>query len=567
MAHRPARGLSGWSLAAALVLGVCVPAAAQHHDRPDGRVLDADPRAATGPIAPLLEGLGSLHHPITTASPRAQTFFDQGLRLAYGFNHQEALRSFKEAARLDPQAAMAYWGWAWVLGPNLNLAMQEDAAPQVAEAMRLAIARRDGASARERDYIDALATRYAGGEAPADRGPLDAAYAEAMGRLHRAYPDDLDAATLYAESLMLLSPWDYFTGDGRPRDWTGEILKTLEEVARRDPAHTGALHLYTHAVEAVEPGRGEAAADRLRGLAPGAGHLVHMPSHIYMQTGRYREAYESNALAVKADEGYITQCRAQGIYPLAYYPHNIHFLVWAAIQQGRSAEAIDAARKVASRVPEDRGGDAWGLYQAFLGMPINTLARFGRWDEILQEPAPPGDAPFLAGLRHYARGLAFTHTGRPKEARRELDRLEALAADPGATRSPVGFSDAARLLDIAREALRGEIEAKAGRFDAAIARLDRAARLEDGLLYNEPPDWFLPVRHTLGAVLLEAGRPAEAEVVYWRDLEKRPENGFALHGLRLSLEAQGKADEAARVLERLRAAWAGADVRLTSSRF
>jgi len=540
--------------------------AAQHHDTHDARALDEDPRTAGEQIAPVLGGLGDLHHPITTASERAQAFFDQGLRLTYGFNHQEALRSFKEAARLDSDAAMAYWGWALVLGPNLNLPMQPEVVEPANEAIRLAVEHKGTVSPREGDYIDALAKRYSG-DPEADRAALDAAYADAMRKLHDKYPEDHDAATLYAAALMNLSPWNYWTPDGRPRERTRDILSALEGVIARDPRHTGALHYYIHAVESSNPRRGEKAADLLRGLAPGAGHLVHMPSHIYMRVGRYAEAFEANVQAARADEGYLAQCRAQGIYPLNYYPHNVHFAAWAAFMQGRGADALAAARKVAARVPEDMHGNDWALYQTFLSMPLFTMVRFGAWDSIFAEPRPSDDTLYWQGIWHYARGIAFVHQDRIKNAKIELAALRRAASDASTTDVMIGFSNAGRLLEIATEVLSAEVAATKGKYDEAVGRLDRAVRLEDGLLYNEPPDWYYPVRHTLGAVLLDAGRPREAEVVYWQDLENNPDNGWALYGLRQSLEAQERHAEADEIERRFDAAWAAADSRLESSRF
>jgi tetratricopeptide (TPR) repeat protein len=388
--------------------------------------------------------------------------------------------------------------------------------------------------------IEALALRYVP-DPEADRAPLDRAYAAAMGELHEQYPGDSDVATLYAAALMELSPWDYWTKDGRPKEHTTEFLAALEAAIALDPEHEGALHYYIHAVEAIDPDRGVAAADRLRGLAPGAGHLMHMPSHIYMQVGRFAEAYEANALAAEADEGYITQCRAQGIYPLNYYPHNVHFLAWAAVLQGRSADALAAARKVASRVPDDLQGNDWALYETFLGMPLVTLARFGRWEEILAEPKPRADARYWTGLWHATRGDAAT------------------------AEVAIGFSNGRTLLTIAREVLAGEIEAKAKNYGQALQHLSRAARLEDALPYNEPPDWFIPVRHTLGAVLIEAGLPEEAETVYWQDLRRRRDNAHSLFGLMAALEAQGK--ETGEIAARFAEAWGAADVTLRSSRF
>lgn len=550
-----------------LAVAACTPsAAAPCHGEHDDRALAADPRTATGPIAPELQGLGEHHHPVTTKSERAQLFFDQGLKLTYGFNHQEALRSFKEAARLDPDCAMAYWGWALVLGPNLNLPMRKEVVAQAFEAIQLAPARRDRASPKERAHIEALAKRYVQ-DPEADRAPLDAAFAEAMREVHRSYPDDTDAATLFAAALMEKSPWNYWTPDRQPRPETPEILATLEAVIARDAQHEGALHYYIHAVEAVDAERGSAAADALRGLAPGAGHLVHMPSHIYIQLGRYAEAFDDNAQAASADESYIAQCKAQGMYPLTYYPHNVHFQAWAATIQGRTAAALELSRKVASVVPDDFHEDTWALYDSFRSMPLYTMARFGMWDALLAEPQPPEERRFWRGVWHWTRGVAFARTDRLKEAARELAALGRIA-DEGMAPAPVGFSNSARLLAIARAWLDGEIAAKRGKLDLAIAHAERAVRLEDGLTYTEPPDWYLPTRHLLGALLLEAGRPGEAETVYWQDLRLHRENGWALYGLWQALEAQpGREQDAAAIEARFRAAWADADVKLAASRF
>lgn len=536
------------------------------HSQHDPRALAADPLNTDAQIAPVLEGLGDHHHPVTTASERAQQFFDQGLKLTYGFNHQEALRAFKEAVRLDPDCAMAYWGWALVLGPNLNLPMRSDVVPQAFEAIQKAVALKDRIPEKERDYVEALAKRYTD-DPSADRTPLDAAYAEAMRELHKKYPEDNDAATLYAAALMNLSPWDYWTKDARPKADTPAIVSVLEGVMKRDPHHEGALHYYIHAVEASDPRRGERAADQLRGLAPGAGHLVHMPSHIYMRVGRYAEAFEANANAIEADEGYITACRKQGIYPLNYYPHNVHFLAWAAIMQGRSQEALKASRKVAGNVPHDMHGNVWALYQTFLSMPLYTMVRFGMWEDIIKERKPSADALYWTGIWHYARGMAYAHTDRLPLAQSELEAIRTIADDPRTPDTLVGFSNAGTLLRIAKNVLAGELKAKQSDYQAAVVHLDRAVRLEDGLTYEEPPSWYYPVRHTLGAVLLEAGRADEAEVVYWQDLKRNPENGFALHGLAASLRAQGRVEEAAAVERRFEAAWKDSDTPLESSRF
>jgi tetratricopeptide (TPR) repeat protein len=512
-----------------------------------------------------LEGIGTAHLEITTKSPQAQQYFDQGLRLTYAFNHQEALRSFKEAARLDPECAMAYWGWALVLGPNINLPMVPEVVPQAYQAIQQAVALKGSTTEKEQKLIDALAKRYASDPA-ADRAPLDQAYADAIHEVHHAYEDDNNIAVLFAASLMDLTPWDYWTKDGAPNTWTPEIVGLLEGAMARDPKHEGALHYYIHAVESVDAKRAEPAADLLTGLTPNAGHLAHMPGHIYMQTGRYADAFTANVNAIKADEGYVTACRAQGIYPLAYYPHNIHFLAWAAIMQGRKGEAMAAARKVAGRVPMHHvDSDIWALYQTFLAMPLYTMVRFGMWDEILAEPALDREAHFTEGIRHYARGLAFVHTGDLNKAGRELKAMDMTIADPAALETLVGYSNAKQLLQIARGVLNGELLAKRRDFDRAVAELDRVVRLEDTLLYNEPPDWYYPTRHTLGSILLDAGRAQEAEIVFWQDLKKNRENGYSLKGVIDSMKAQGK--DASAIEKRLKTAWSEADVQLTSSRF
>jgi len=342
----------------------------------------------------------------------------------------------------------------------------------------------------------------------------------------------------------------------------------LQSVIARDPKQAGAHHYLIHAVESHRPELGVASADQLGALMPGAGHLVHMPSHIYMRVGRYADSYDANILAVKADQGYITQCRAQGLYPLAYYPHNIHFLVWSAMFQGRSKEARIAARQVADAIPKDSKDNSWALYESFRSQPMFVMVRFGRWDEMLAESRPEKNARFMNGVWHYGRGLALSHQGKIAEARKELDQLTELrkitVADPSYVS---GFGAAGGLLTIAEEILIGEIAAQQGSYESAISHLERAVRLEDGLVYNEPSDWYFPVRHILGALLLEAGLPAEAEVVYWEDLRRNPKNAYSLFGLEQSLKAQGKTDDAVVINERFKRAWKDADVGLKSSRF
>jgi tetratricopeptide (TPR) repeat protein len=530
----------------------------------DPRALEADPARARQSVAPVLDGLGDERIEVTTRDPKSQQFFNQGLRLTYGFNHSEALRAFKEAARLDPENAMAYWGWALVLGPNLNLPMQDDVRSQAWGAIQTAVSLKDRVSGKERAMIEALATRYSDDE-QAVRRNLDKAYAEAMKALHEAYPGDDNIATLYAASLMNLSPWSYWQPDGSPGENTPDALRALEAVMQRDPEHTGAIHYYIHLVEAMHPQRAEHAADVLGGIAPKAGHLVHMPAHIYMRLGRYQDSHEQNVKAVAADEGYITSCRIQGVYPLRYYPHNIHFMVWSAMFEGRSAEALELARTVASKIPDHVDERNWSAYELFRSQPYTTMVRFGMWDEILAEPRPVERARYLTGIWHYARALAFLNGDDTARARREWAELEVIRESIAA--APGRRNDYPKLLTIASEVAQGEMRAKEGRHAEALPHLERAVRLQESLPYAEPPAWYFPVRHTLGAVLIEAGRPDEAEVVYWADLRQHPDNGFALFGLERSLTAQGKNEEAKAAAERFARAWARADVKLTTSRF
>ncbi|MEX2015457.1 MAG: hypothetical protein WD873_02395 [Candidatus Hydrogenedentales bacterium] len=557
-----------WLAIAVLVgLGMSGAAYAQHCIDPEEPGIGPDPRVSTTPVAPLLDGLGDHRFQTSTKNEQAQRFFDQGLRLSYAFNHREALRAFNEAIRLDPEFAMAYWGQALVLGPNLNMAMQEESIPHIWSAIEEAQKFKANASERERDHIEALAKRYSP-DPKADRAALDQAYADAMRALVEKYPDDLDAATLYASALMNQTPWNYWLPDGQPRATTDEILSTLESVIERDWQHPGGHHYYIHAVEASDdPFRAIPSADRLTDLMPSAGHMVHMPSHIYVRVGRYKDASDANVRAVAADENYIQQCTRQGIYPLAYYPHNIHFLAYAAMLEGASQKCLDASRKVAEQVPPDMAEDYWALYQTFLAMPLFTQVRFGKWDAILEADAPAEQLVYLRVLDHYARGLAYTRQGDYRKAKKELDALRALENNERLQETAVGFAGGPMIAEIADNVLAGELAAARKDYEEAIRRLDRAMRLEDSLVYNEPPEWCIPVRQHLGAVLIEAGFPDEAETVYWQDLKENPANGWSLFGLMQALEAQGKNDQAAEIEQRFKTAWAGADIELTNSRF
>lgn len=518
----------------------------------------------TGAIAPRLQKLGDHKFPVSTKNAQAQLFMNQGLNLSYAFNHAEAGRAYREAARLDPNLAMAFWGAALALGPNINAPMSPDSEAPALEAINKAIALKAKASPREQALIDALKYRYTG--TPEERRANDVAYADAMRKVHLQFPDDDDISMLYVESVMDLRPWGYWTKDGTPYERTSEIVALTEKVIAKNPYHPGALHLYIHLMEAFQADKAEAAADRLLTLMPAAGHMVHMPAHIYQRVGRYDDAQKSNEMAIAADEDYIAQCRAQGLYPMAYFPHNIHFLWFAATAEGNSKLAIEAARKVASRV-DDETLKAVPLLAGFRVVPYYALTRFGHWDEMLREPEPPAISAYLTGQWHYARGTAFLGKGQTSDAEAELAKLNALMSDKSLDGPLFSPNTARAILTIANEVLAGEIDSANKKYDSAIAHLERAVRLEDALVYTEPAEFHYPPRLSLGAILLAAGRPAEAETVYWEDLRRNRENGWALFGLMQALKAQNKNDDAALVEARFKKAWAHADVTLSASRF
>ncbi|MDO8438390.1 MAG: hypothetical protein Q7S69_09615 [Nitrosomonadaceae bacterium] len=522
---------------------------------------------AEGQAVPKLLNLGSHTFPVSTRNGRAQQFINQGLNLSYAFNHAEAGLAFREAARLDPALAMAYWGQALVLGPNINAPMEAKDEIPALELVRKAASLVAQVSSRERALIDALEKRYTG--KPEQRKMNDQAYADAMREVHLRFRSDHDIAMLYVESLMDLNSWGYWMRDGYPLEGTSEIVAITEEVLQRNPRHPGAAHMYIHLVEPTStPERAEKAADMLLTLMPVAGHLLHMPSHIYLRVGRYADAIKSNQLAIAADEAYFAQHPAPGpgLYPAVYFPHNIHFLWFAATADGQSRMAIESARKLASTIDETvlQAVPATAIFRV---VPYWALARFGKWNEILQEPAPPATNAFLQGAWHYVRGLAFAATRQLPQAEQELGALRAITQDGSLDWQLMSLNSARDVLSIGPEVLAGEIAAARGQFDAAIAHLDRAVRLEDALAYTEPPEWQSPARLTLGAILLEAGRAAEAETVYWEDLRRNRHSGWALLGLLQTLRAQKKDDQAALIEARFKKAWARADVKLDASRF
>jgi tetratricopeptide (TPR) repeat protein len=502
------------------------------------------------PLAPRLQNLGVHTFAVSTKVERAQLFMNQGLNLTYGFNHAEASRAFAEAARLDPTLAMAYWGQALVLGPNINAAMAPEAEPKAFELIQKALAMKGKASARERAYIDALATRYTG--KPEDRKANDRAFAEAMRKVTIQFPDDLDARTLYAESLMDLSPWGYFTRDGQPHDDTKKITASLEYAIGKNKNHPGALHLWIHLWESTDtPEKAEAEADRLLPLVPGAGHLVHMPAHIYQRVGRHADVISSNLLAAKADEEYIAACKAQGLYPLGYYPHNLHFIWMGATASGQKTLALESARKLAAAIPHEALGPA-PILQGFLVVPYFAMVRFGEWDAILADAGPSHKTTFTQSVWKYARAMALVATDRIAEAERELAELKTLIADPSlAGQTTFSANTGIAILRIAPEVIAGEIAAKKQDWDRAVLHLERAVRYEDALVYQEPHDWHAPARQNLASVLLSAGRGDEAETVLWEDLKRNPEHVWTLRLLSKALKVQRKDADAALIDARL----------------
>jgi tetratricopeptide (TPR) repeat protein len=528
---------------------------AQEHRHPPGQPVMAESST------PLYDNLGTHEHRITTQSPVAQQYFNQGLRLTYAFNHDEAIKSFREGIKHDSTCAMCYWGVAYALGPNINLPMDTSLVKPAWEAAQKALRYSSGAEPEERAYIEALSKRYSP-DPEANRAALDSAYAEAMGLVYYAYNKSDDAATLYAEALMDLRPWNYWTNGGRPKaPSTLEQLAVLEKVVNRNPNHPGACHYYIHAIEASNDARRALpCAERLVGLMPGAGHLVHMPTHINIRLGQWELAADRNAHAVHADEQFINERKPTGVYPMAYYPHNYHMMWYALNMLGRSREALEAAQGVVKNVPADVVRQAPPL-EYFSPTVLYTLARFSKWDEILKEPAPPKDLRYTTGVWHYVRGLAYTGQGKLDSAAVERDKLLAIAKATPAD-AYANLNSVQSLLSIARSHLEGEMAAKQGKINEAVKHLKQAIAGEDELIYDEPPPWYLPMRQRLGAVLLEAGRPVQAEKAFRADLVRRPENGWSLHGLAQSLRAQNKNRAAAAVETRFKKAWEKADIEL-----
>ncbi|TVQ59866.1 MAG: hypothetical protein EA379_09670 [Phycisphaerales bacterium] len=517
-------------------------------------------RAGVAPAdIPLYEGFGNYQRPASTSSPEAQRWFDQGMQLLYGFNHDEAIRSFQRAAAYDDGFAMAWWGVAYARGLHINNPeMSEEQSLLAYDDAQEALRRIDRASPVEAALIRAVTERYEA-PVPEDRERLDIAYADAMQRAWRRFNDDADVGALFAESLMNLQPWDLWTKTGEPKGRTPEIVATLERVLEIDPDHPGANHFYIHAMEASnEPEKALPAAERLAALVPGSGHLVHMPAHIYARVGRWADASDSNVAAIAADRAYFAVAPEPDFYAL-YFIHNIHFLAWSAMMEGRYEMATRAARELERDIPAAFLRDWTFIADGFMPVTYHAMIRFGKWDDVLAEPAPEEWRHVSLASWHYARGVAFAATDRTSEARRELEAFENVTA-----RIPedwmVGNNVASDVMDVARHMLRGELTFREGRLDEAFSLLRTGAALEDDLAYDEPPGWMQPVRHALGALLMASGRAEEAEGVYREDLARYPENGWALLGLSQALDAAGSTADADAVRERLSEAWRRADV-------
>lgn len=518
------------------------------------------------PAVPLFDGLGTYTRPVATSKPDAQKYFDQGLMFMFAFNHDEAIRAFRRASEIDPDCAMAYWGMSLAGGVNYNNpSFPPEKAKQAYEAVQKAKEKSKSESGANRALIEALSHRYAD-PLPKEPKALEAAYSAAMKAAWEQFPKDADIGSLYAESLMNLRPWELWTADGKPAPETPEIVRALEAVRKFAPDHPLANHLYIHAMEASpEPGKADDAADRLRGNHPALGHLLHMPSHIDLRRGRWQEAVESNRLAIAADTAYQKVVPEQGFYRM-YMAHNHHMLTFAAMMQGRSELALKTIREMGAGVPKEwlAVKENAAVVDGYLAMPLEVLKRFGRWDDIFKAPEPPEVFPVARAMRHHTRGVAYAAKGKVAEARAEQKAfLEAAAKVPADAR--FGNNATADLFAVGADMLEGEILMREGKTKAGLDALKTAVAKEDKLRYSEPPDWFVPCRHALGAFLLRDGQAAAAEAAYREDLSRWPDNGWSLHGLAASLEAQGKKEAAAKVKERFAEVWKHADVKIPSS--
>jgi tetratricopeptide (TPR) repeat protein len=521
-------------------------------------------KQAPGKDARIYEGFGNYERTISTERESAQQWFNQGMQLMYGFNHDEAIRSFEQAAAADPSSPMPWWGIAYCNGININdMQMTQERSRFAWEASQEALARIDAGSPVEAALIGAVAERYAW-PAPEDRRELDQRYADAMQAVYQEFPDDPDVAALFAEGLMDLQPWDYWTDSGEPKGRTAEFVSIIERALDTHPQHPGANHFLIHALEASsDPDRAIEAADRLTEIVPGSGHLVHMPSHIYIRVGRYADAARSNIDAIQVDRAYLAEAPTPGLYAM-YYGHNLHFLSFASMMSGNFQQAIQAARDLEAEMPESALRDFAGLIEGIMPANFHVLIRFGKWEQILEEPDYPEWRLVSRAVRRYARSIANSALGRTEEARAELDAFEQAIAE--VPEEWWIFNNRVHdVLPIARAMIWGELLFREGKRDEAFVILREGIAAEDALVYDEPPAWMLPVRHALGALMMADGRYAEAEAVYREDLRRNRDNGWSLTGLQLALQTQKREQEANELSARLASAFHTADTRPTSS--
>jgi tetratricopeptide (TPR) repeat protein len=525
---------------------------------------EVSPESKLAPATGLYKGFNGYSRKITTNSPEAQQWFDQGIQLLYGFNHDEAIRSFEHAAKLDPSCAMAWWGSAYARGLHINNPLMGEEQSRLAEeAAKKAEAALDNETEVEQALVYAVRQRYQF-PVPEDRKPLDAKYAEAMEAVWHKFPHDPDVGALFAESLMNLQPWDLWTGDNVPKGRALEILAVLEKTLALAPNHPGANHFYVHAIEGSPwPQKGLEVAERLSDLVPGSGHLVHMPSHIYIRTGNYNEAVERNQRAIAADEAYFAVAPQPEFYNI-YFLHNVHFLAYAAMMEGRYQTAIDAARKINEKIPPEFLKNFVTVADGFTPTALHVLIRFGKWDEILAEPEPEDWRLLSMAEWHFARSVAFSALGKTDEAQQEIDKMDEVAAK-FTDEWRMGNNSAQEVIAIARRMAEGELAYALGDSEQAFELLREAVSMEENLKYDEPPGWMQPVRHALGALLLADGRAAEAENVYWDDLKRHPNNAWSLLGLQQALLKQDKTAQAEEMVEQVKAAWARADVQPVAS--
>ncbi len=516
--------------------------------------------------AKLLLGLGDLHYPVTTSSIKAQEFFEQGLRLVYAFNHWEAIQAFREAIHIDPEFAMGYWGLALAYGPNLNDVVPKDRERIAFESIQKAITRKEHVSPVEKDLIDAMSTRY-NGKAYETRDSLNQTYAASMIQLARKYPADAEVQTLCADAIMNTMPWDYWEKDGAPKAATAEAKLVLESTIKMFPNHPGAHHLYIHLVEASsQPDLALASAKILETAMPSAGHIIHMPAHIYLRTGQYARSIELNLQAAKADEDYLSKSSNYGMYRFSYYPHNVDFIAFSSYMEGRSSLGIQSAMKLAYKGSTNTiSNTAWSQY--LLAEPIVAFVRFGKWNDILSLPNPDNNLVYSNVMYRFGRGLALLRMNNITEATNEMVLLDSLCKLDTLNSFYFSFNAASSIVKIPLNILRGELLMKQNKMEEGLAVLREAVKAEEDLRYNEPPEWKIPSRHFLGAALLDVGKFEEAETVYLDDLKKNPENGWSLNGLLQCQSKLGKKSEMTNTTKRFAKAWKNSDIALTSSRF